>query len=143
MSRIAAPGAVLLGLLLISVMQSACGAAISPCRVAVIQATTSAPNQGEENYAASVVRNITRWLSELAVTHTVLTDDQVTFDRLKGLRMVILPYNPNPPASELQALRKFVDGGGRLLVCYSQDPVWADIMHVKLGPYIKAEKPGR
>ncbi|MBA4387340.1 MAG: hypothetical protein C0404_05125 [Verrucomicrobia bacterium] len=111
--------------------------------VALVRGTLSAPNDAERNYAQSVTRNLGRLLTDLNVAHVVIDDDAVTASSLDGVRVVILGYNPFPPAAELKALRSFAGGGGKIIVFYGADEGLAELLQVKMGKYTAAEKFGQ
>ncbi len=111
--------------------------------ILLVQNTTSTSNSVERSFAAKVNQRISRWLMDLGIPHGVLTDDDVARGELAGARIAILGYNPHPPARELEALRAFVRGGGKLLVFYASDVGLADLMQVRLSSYQRTETPGR
>lgn len=109
----------------------------------VVQATTSAPNQAERNYATSMTRNMGRWLTDVGLVHRVINDDAVTDASLASARVVILPYNPKPPPAELAALKRFVTRGGKLIVFFGGSPELAAAMGLRLGDYVRADTDGQ
>lgn len=111
--------------------------------IAVVRGTTSTPNDSERNYADAVTKRITRWLTELNISHRVLDDNAVTPETLAGISTVILGYNPKLPRQELAAFRTFRGKGGKFIVFYSSDTDLAGLLNMKLGNYIAAEAGGR
>ncbi|MBL7076251.1 MAG: family 10 glycosylhydrolase [Kiritimatiellae bacterium] len=103
--------------------------------VVLVQGTRSTPNTSERNYAGSVTRRIDGWLSELGISHRVVPDEKLSRKTLSGVKVAVLTYNPNLPASELAVLEAFTKRGGRLVVFYSADPNLAQLMGLKLGSY--------
>ncbi len=126
----------------------AVGPGLAPARAApppviLVRGTASTPNASERQYADSVTRFLSRLLDGVRVPHDVLTDEEVRANRLAGVRVVILGYNPVLPAAEREALRLFVQQGGRLIVCYSSDPALAALLNMQLGAYQSCERADR
>lgn len=130
-----------IGLMVLSIVL--CMAVWATADLVVVQATTSAPNLAERNYAASMTRNMGRWLDDDGLVHRVINDDQVSDAVLASTHVVILPYNPNPPAGELTALKHFVGRGGKLIVFFSGSTELASAMGLRLGDYIRADTDGQ
>lgn len=103
--------------------------------IVVVRGTSSTPNTAERNYARGVSRRVAGWLAELGLAPRTVDDEALTATLLRGVNVVMLPYNPHPPASEVAVLESFVGRGGRLIVCYAADPRLARLMGVKLGAY--------
>lgn len=111
--------------------------------VIVVRGTLSTPNQAERNAAGSAARRISRRLDELGIAYSLVDDEEVSAGGLAGARVAILPYNPYPPARELNALRSFIRRGGKLLVFYGAEPELAELMGLKLGEYKRAGRVGQ
>ncbi len=111
-------------------------ATVQAAPVVLVRGTSSAPNDAERNYAASVTRCVGGWLSELGIEHTVVDDDRVSTRTLKEASVAVLTYNPILRATELAALDGFVKRGGHLVVFYSADPKLAHLMGVRLHDYL-------
>jgi uncharacterized lipoprotein YddW (UPF0748 family) len=103
--------------------------------VALVQGTSSMPNEAERRYGVSVTERLSRWLAEIPIPHTTLTDDTLTTERLKHVSVLILGYNPTPTPKTLATLKRYIDRGGKLIVFYSASPPLADMMGVRLGEY--------
>jgi len=120
-----------------------CATAAAPGpEVILLKGSISAPNDAERNYARIVAARLDLWLNELAVAHDVIEETDLDRARLGGARVVILGYNPLPPGHHLKLLKKFVDGGGKLIVFYAADPRLAALLGMKLGAYKAASTPG-
>lgn len=111
--------------------------------ILLVRNTVSTPSAAEKSFAAKVNERLSRWLRDMNVPHGVVTDEEVAHGGLRGARMAILGYNPHPPDDELEALRRFVAAGGKLMVFYAADAGLADLMHVRLASYRKNELPGQ
>jgi hypothetical protein len=120
---------------LVVVAQTLCA---SPQRVALVQGTSSMPNAAERRYAVSVTRRLSRWLNEIPISHTTLTDNSLTPQSLQHVDVLILGYNPLPTPSMLSVLERYLDRGGKLIVFYGANPKLAYVMGVRLGKYMGA-----
>lgn len=78
------------------------------------------------------------WLREAGIPATLVTDDQFSRSAGAGAKAVVFPYNPKPGPAQLQACRRFVGNGGKLIVLYSAEPQLASLMGLKLGAFINA-----
>ena len=105
----------LASILLPAVFDVAAGVGVEP-RVALVQGTISTPNPQEQRYANTATRRLSRWLSEVGVRHSTLSDEQVAGGLRASVSVVILGYNPHPSGREMAALRRFVERGGRMIV---------------------------
>ena len=132
----------LASILLPAVFDVAAGVGVEP-RVALVQGTISTPNPQEERYASTATRRLSRWLSEVGVRHSTLSDEQVAGGLRPSVSVVILGYNPHPSDREMAALKRFVERGGRMIVFYSSHAGLAELLYMKLGPYKKSEEWGR
>ncbi len=104
-------------------------------RVVIVRGTASVP-AAEREFAARLPDRFERLLAEYDIPARTINDEDVGPVGLQRAKVAILPYNPNLPAKELEALRVFVSGGGRLIVFYSSDPGLAELMGMKLGKYL-------
>lgn len=125
---------ILLISLFLLVAVSYCGAVEN---VVLVQATSSVKDPAERNYATSLTKRLGNWLSEMGVATTIVNDDTIAKYSGKA-KVIILGYNPNPSATELRVLRKFVNAGGKLIVFYSFSTELASIMGFKLEQYKSA-----
>lgn len=109
----------------------------------LVRSTTSTDVAGERRMAERITGRVSRWLHDLGVAHAVVDDDAVARGALKGARLAVLCYNPRPTAGELRALKEFVRAGGKLVVFYAVEPQLAELLHMRLGRYLRAEHAGR
>ena len=109
--------------------------------VLVVHGDESAP-PGDRLFAQSLARHAVRWYRDAGLDVTLCSDTRLA-EYLPRSRVAVLVECANPPASQLAAWRKYVQGGGRLIVCYSTSPQLAEIMGVELGGYAKGDTGGR
>ena len=85
----------------------------------------------ETDSVAQFTRGMAQYLRDLGLPYAVMSDQDVTADRLKGKRLVILPHNPAIPDRAADAIRRFVEGGGRLLAFYGLPGGLGDLVGVE------------
>jgi uncharacterized lipoprotein YddW (UPF0748 family) len=112
-------------------------------QVYVVSATLSAPDAAARGLAQRTTARVSSWLRSAGVQHAVITEEELIRQDTGGARVLLLPYNPQPPAGLLNLLRRFTAGGGKLIVCYSDSAELADLMDVKLGAYLQSKETGR
>jgi uncharacterized lipoprotein YddW (UPF0748 family) len=71
-----------------------------------------------ESGVGQYVRGTADRLDRLQIAHEILDDEAVSRGGLAGKRVAILPLNPVLPPGAAAGIRRFVDGGGRLICCY-------------------------
>jgi uncharacterized lipoprotein YddW (UPF0748 family) len=76
------------------------------------------------------------------LSHTVLSDHDVTPERLKGIKLVVLPYNPNVPETVTGEIAKFLQAGGKLIACYTLPGRLESITGIQIGPHIRQKYQG-
>ena len=67
-------------------------------------------------------------LDDLGVESAQVADTDLTPDLLEGVRLAVLPYNPQVPERTAAVLRDFVGRGGKLLACYALPNVTGDLL---------------
>lgn len=121
-----------------------CGVGVTQAApVLLVRGTTSVPKPAERQYAATLTRHLSRWLGDLNLPHTVVDDDALTDRQLARARVAVLGYNPKPDAATLALYRRFLGTGGKLVVFYADDARLAELMDMRLGAYMAADRPGR
>lgn len=116
------------------------GALLSNAVVIVHGEQSVAP--AERGFALSLARHAFRWYREAGVDATMGGDSRLE-DLLPGARVALLVQVANPSAPQLALLRRHVQGGGKLIVCYSSSPGLAELMGVGLVGYVRSNIAGR
>jgi len=111
--------------------------------IIVIQGTTSMPNEAERNYARRTSELLSRWLQEVGIDHDVVVEEDLGPRSLRGCKLAILGYNPQPTPRTLRQLRQLRRINAKLIVCYGGHPQLAALMGVELGAYRQATRPGQ
>jgi uncharacterized lipoprotein YddW (UPF0748 family) len=87
------------------------------------------------------VRQYTRVMSDFfdraGLSHTILSDYDVTSDRLKGMKLLVLPHNPNMPDNVVERIAEFIRAGGKLIACYTLPSRLESTTGIRVGPHIR------
>jgi len=114
-------------------------------QIVIVKGTISLPeaDAGDRPFASSLANQASIWLDELGLHHTMLTDEKITTGALRGARVVMLPYNPDPSTTELEAFRSVIQSDGILLVFYGMNQTLAGMMGMTIASYRRAETRGQ
>ncbi len=112
-------------------------------RIMVVEGTRSTRNATERELSRRSARRLSRLLAASGIAHGTMDDDGVIAGGLADADVALLAYQPRIPPPLLQALRSFLDRGGKLIVFQSESAELARAMHMRLGAHIPAERPGR
>ena len=110
-------------------------------QVVIVHGELSLP-PADRGFALALARHAFRWYRDAGVDATMGGDSRLD-DLLPGSRVALLVQVATPSEAQLAALRRYVKGGGRLIVCYSSSPGLAELMGVQLGGYLRSETSGR
>jgi len=81
-------------------------------------------------------------LDRAGLSYVVLSDLDVTVERLKGRKLVILPLNPGMPDNAADEIGKFLRAGGTLLACYSLPKRLEPVVGIRSGPHVRQKYQG-
>ncbi len=73
---------------------------------------------GEAKSVSQYTQGMVRAVADLGLGCAVVSDLDLTPERLKDKRLVILPHNPGIPDETAKTLAAYLDGGGKLLAFY-------------------------
>jgi uncharacterized lipoprotein YddW (UPF0748 family) len=112
--------------------------------VAVVRgesAARSAP--GEVESVVQFTGTVVRALRDLGVEYTVINDQDLTPERLKAVKLVLLPHNPVMPDAAADALARFVEAGGKVIGFYGlPDKLWP-VLGLEGGQHVPQKSPGQ
>jgi len=101
---------------------------------------SEAPNE------LDAIKQYTQVMSEFfdraGLSHTVLSDHDVTPERLRDIKLVVLPYNPNMPENVTGEIAKFLQAGGKLIACYTLPGRLESIAGIRVGPHVRQKYQG-
>lgn len=104
--------------------------------IVVIYGEKSIADSGERGFAQSLARHAVRWYKDGGLTADLASDANLAAT-LKNRKVATLVYCAEPTPAQLAEIRKFVRGGGKLIVTYSTSKELADIVGVANGKYMK------
>jgi uncharacterized lipoprotein YddW (UPF0748 family) len=82
------------------------------------------------------------FLDRASLSHTVLSDRDVTSERPKGIKLMVLPHNPTVPDTVVDEIARFLQAGGKLISCYTLPRRLEPIVGIRVGPHIGREYQG-
>jgi uncharacterized lipoprotein YddW (UPF0748 family) len=80
---------------------------------------------------------LTGFLDRANLPHVVLSDRDVTAERLRNARLVVLPHNPAMPDTVTEEIARFLKGGGTLLACYHLPDELTSITGIEVGRHVR------
>ena len=112
--------------------------------VAVVIGTYSAhevPKEARSVYDCA--ERVTNLLDSAGVMASTMEDEDVVRGQLAGKKVAILPYNPRLSDAEGEALRRFVDGGGKIIVFYVLPGPLPGLLGVRQGRWVRKQRDGQ
>ena len=95
--------------------------------VLVMSGDSCRAHNAKEDYVGQAT-TMTELLTTVGLSPVQVADLELDTAALKGVKLVVLPYNPIVPPTALACLKDFRAKGGRFLVCYSLCKEMADLM---------------
>ncbi|MFZ2644282.1 MAG: family 10 glycosylhydrolase [Verrucomicrobiia bacterium] len=112
--------------------------------VAVVRGESLARGRsGEAKSADQFAEGVTQNLTALGIGCSMISDLDLTAERLAKAKLVILPHNPAMPDKAADELIKFLGRGGKLLVFYSLPAKLRPVVKIEGGAHTKAKTPGQ
>lgn len=93
----------------------------------------------ERRIAHDAAARVSGWLRQANISHGLVDEKDIGEATFADATVVLLPYAPSLPETVRDVLKRFLERGGRLVVCYSSDEKLAAMMDVRLGPYKRCE----
>ena len=111
--------------------------------VAIVRGESAAQRSPDEGRSVDqFAQNVAKILTGVGVTYAVISDLDVTAERLKAAKLAILPHNPNMPDNVAAEIIKYVNGGGKLLGFYGVPAKLHPVLKIEGGAHIQAKYPG-
>jgi len=112
-------------------------------RIAIVRGDSVASESPNE---LDSIKRYTQVMSEFfdraGLSHTILSDHDVTAERLRGIKLVVLPHNPKVPDNVTGEIAKFLQAGGKLIACYTLPGQLESIAGIRVGPHIRQKYQG-
>jgi len=96
----------------------------------------------ERKTAIACADRMADMLESLGLGNDGIDESSVAQGGLGRRKIAILPYNPGLPADTVDALAKFAERGGKLIVCYQLPGKLAAVLGVQSTRYVKPEGRG-
>ncbi len=109
----------------------------------VFPGDTSLPNAREQAFGR---QHADQWLADLhrlGLPAARIEENELNTINADHIRVLALPYNPEPSFAMIRAIEFYVRQGGRLIVCYNGNPELAAIVGVRAGRWLSVSPPGR
>ena len=100
-------------------------------------------DQSEMQTAHDAAARIAAMLDELGLGSDAVDDAGVLEGALQGRRIAVLPYHPRLSDEAVTALVRFVQSGGKLLVCYTLPPRLATALGFDHADYVPQQRQGQ
>lgn len=112
-------------------------------KIAIIQNDSVAGSAPEElNAVMQYTEVMAQFLDRVGLSYVVVSDHDLTADRLKEMRLVILPHNPRMPEAAVREIARFLKGGGKLLACYHLPSDLETTVGIRNGPHVPQKYAG-
>jgi len=121
--------------------------AISPFgyggKIAIVQNdSVAAGDPGELNAMKQYTEVMAQFLDDMGLPYAVVSDLDVTAERLKAMKLVIFPYNPSMSDASVNEIARFLQEGGKLIACYHIPEALEPIVGIRNGGHIRQEHAG-
>ncbi len=102
-----------------------------------------AQGTGEAKTVQKMAEGMSNILADAGIMTSTIGDEDVEAGALKDYKVAIFAYNPQMSEGEVDQVREFVDGGGKIMAFYSIPASLAEIMGFKPDEYVKEEPRGQ
>lgn len=83
-----------------------------------------------------------QFLDRTGLPYTVVSDADVTAERLKDTKLLIFPHNPAMPTTAVSEIKTFIEAGGKLLACYGLPSGLESTVGIDRGQHLRQERSG-
>ncbi len=101
---------------------------------------SSAP--GELDAVKQYTDVMAQFLDRAGLSYVVVSDLDVTAEKLKGTKLVILPYDPKMPDTAVDGIAKFLTEGGKLIACYQLPKALEPVVGIRNGAHVPQTSAG-
>jgi uncharacterized lipoprotein YddW (UPF0748 family) len=111
--------------------------------VALLRCDSAAQRAPDEvRGVTQFIETTAQMLQTVGVGCAVVSDLDVTTDRLQAAKVVILPHNPSLPDRAAEVLRQYAQRGGKLLVFYTVPERLRSVVKVQGGRQVREPRSG-
>lgn len=83
-----------------------------------------------------------QFLNRAGLSYIVVSDLDVTVERLKGTKLVVLPHNPKMSDTSVDAIARFLADGGKLIACYRLPAALEPVVGIRNGGHLPQKYAG-
>ena len=98
-------------------------------------AAAEAPNELDAISKYTLI--MSEFFDRAGLSHTVLSDRDITSERLGSFKLAVLPYNPKVPENVAVEIAEFLRAGGKLIACYTLPGRLESIAGIQTGPHVR------
>ncbi len=109
----------------------------------VTPAAEAHPGDREMQTALRAADDLSEMLADLGLGSDAIEDAALRHGALGDRRVAVLAYHPRLDEEAAAALGQFVEGGGKLIACYSLPPRLAEAIGVGPRKHVAQERPGQ
>ncbi len=111
--------------------------------VAIVRGESAARHSpGEARSVEQFTESVARNLRTVDLGCAVISDLDLTAERLKQAKLVVLPHNPSMPEAVQEELIRYINNGGKLLAFYSVPEKLRTALRIEGGQHVTARHPG-
>ena len=112
-------------------------------RIAVVRGDSAAAKApGEARGIQRYAETVGRLLDGLDLPYVMIADTDVSPERLKGVNLVILPYNPMMPDKVAGELAAYMKRGGKMIACYVLPRRLQEPAGIRIGRHVRQKHKG-
>ena len=111
--------------------------------IVIVRGDSAAQRQpGEVRSIKQFAESVAQCLDELGLAYGMMSDLDLTAERLTKKKLLILPHNPGMPDDVVSQVSAFIDKGGKLLAFYSLAAPLAERIGMKPAKYVRSDVQG-
>lgn len=111
--------------------------------VVVMGTNTIREGGGEARTVQSAAQNVSLMLSEAGLLSSTIGDEDVEAGALEEFEFAIFAYNPDISEPQVEAIARYIEGGGRIMAFYAIPGSLARLMGFDLVDYTRSRYPGQ
>lgn len=97
----------------------------------------------EVGSVTAYTRSVAEHLTNLGLSYCVMSDLDVTLERLRDKKLVILSHNPGMPEAVALKIGKFLEYGGKMICFYILPPELESMVKMRRGRHLRQTYPGQ
>ena len=98
---------------------------------------------GEAESVKRYAAVIADMLDDAGLPNVVMSDSDLTAERLKNVKLIVLPYNPVMDDRTTGVIAAYLTSGGKMLSCYHLPSPLASVAGIKPGGHVRRKQPGQ